>query len=111
VELYYHQEADVAQNKRLAALAEVCGLPVVAGGSVHYLRPPDARAYAVLESIRTLTLTHEPAPGKRGNPSARHAFLTPGKAVRFFSQYPGAVENTQRISDACELIQRLVDAV
>ena len=85
----------------LVRLAEVCELPLVATNDCHYLRRSDAEAQAILMCIQTGTTVD------MGRPAA---FATDEFYVKdtnememLFSRYAGALENTVRIAERCEV--------
>ncbi|MFZ5568911.1 MAG: DNA polymerase III subunit alpha [Thermodesulfobacteriota bacterium] len=98
-----HNGIDV-QNQVNAALLDISGrlsIPMVATNDCHYLKKEDVRAHDVLLCIQT---------GKTVNETDRFRFSTDqlyfksGQEMRAtLGQYPGAIENTVKIADRCEV--------
>ena len=85
----------------LLRLARECNLSVVATNDCHYLRRSDAYMQEVLTCIQT---------GKTVGEEDRVGFATDefyykdtGEMEMLFSRYPGAIENTVRIADRCNV--------
>lgn len=86
-------------NRRLARLAADLGVGILATHNVHYVRPEDDLLYRMVNCIRT------------GRPLAgAHRLFLPGSGYelkapdfmrRLFADYPGACENTVKISGDC----------
>ena len=88
-------------NQKMAEISEELGIPLVATNDCHYLKREDARAHEVLLCIQT---------GKTLNDTDRMRFSSdefyvksPEEMVDLFARYPGAVENTRRIAEQCNL--------
>ena len=102
LELQYHQNIPEQQelNKRLITLNKKTGIPLVATNDIHYLRPDDADAQDILMLIN---------PGADANDPERLSLKTddfsmipPEKMAEIFKDTPEAIENTQKIADACQ---------
>ena len=88
-------------NKLLVEMSRETGLPVVATCDSHYTMPDDAPDHDVLLCIGTNTTVHDE---KRMKMNAPVYYLQSEAEVRArFSELPEAVDNTQRIADACDV--------
>lgn len=88
-------------NKALMEMSLRLSIPLVASNDCHYLDKKDVRAHDVLLCIQT---------GKTVNDSDRLKFRTdqlyfksPQEMNEYFGSYPGALENTVRIADRCNV--------
>ncbi len=85
----------------LVELAARCELPLVATNDCHYLRRQDAETQAVLMCIQTNTTVDA------GRPAAfatDELYLKDTNEMEMlFRQYPGAIENTVRIAEMCQV--------
>ncbi len=88
-------------NQALLDMSRRLSIPLVATNDCHYLNKEDAYAHEVLLCIQT---------GKTVNDSDRFRFSTdhlyfksPQVMVDSFADFPGAVENTGKIADRCEI--------
>jgi error-prone DNA polymerase len=100
VELFDHGDPLASShNDVLAAIAESRGLMIVATGNVHYATPeeyPLASSLAAVRSRRSLDEIDGWLPASAGS----HLRSGEEMAARF-ARYPGAIENTVTIADAC----------
>ena len=85
----------------LLRLARECDLPVVATNDCHYLRREDAYMQEVLTCIQTGRTVGED--GKVGFATDEFYYKDTGEMEMLFSRYPGAMENTVRIAERCDL--------
>lgn len=85
----------------LLRLARECDLPVVATNDCHYLRRTDAYMQEVLTCIQTGRTVGED--GKVGFATDEFYYKDTGEMEMLFSRYPGAIENTVRIAERCDL--------
>ncbi|MBE6707753.1 MAG: DNA polymerase III subunit alpha [Ruminococcaceae bacterium] len=84
---------------KLAELARITGIPMVATNDVHYLRREDAENQAILMCIQTNTTISE---GKPVGFETDEFYLKSGDEMyELFSEYEGAVENTVHIAEKC----------
>lgn len=99
------QDHGIAEERQVAQIYrrihEETGIGLVATNDCHYLRQEDARAHEILLCIQT---------GKTLQDENRMRFATdtfyvksPEEMAEQFSGYDGALENTQRIADRCNL--------
>jgi DNA polymerase-3 subunit alpha len=102
LELQYHKNIAEQQtlNKKLIELSKKTDIPLIATNDIHYLRPEDAEAQDILMLINTgadpnnaerLTLKNDD-----------FSMLNPEKMAEIFKDIPEALENTQKIVDACQ---------
>ena len=93
-------------NDVLAGLAREAGVPVVAGGGVHYAHPRQARLAAAMAAVRV-----------RGSLDEVAGWLPPGAtrhlrggvfAAQRFARFPGAVTNAAVLGLECAFDLRLV---
>jgi DNA polymerase III subunit alpha len=103
LELQHHLNIpeQITANKRLIELSKKTGIPLVATNDIHYLRKDDAEAQDILMLINTgadandperLSMTHD-----------NFSMFGPEEMQEFFKDVPEAIENTQKIADACNL--------
>ncbi len=85
----------------LMRLARECDLPLVATNDCHYLRREDAYMQEVLTCIQTGRTVGED--GKVGFATDEFYYKDTGEMEMLFSRYPGAIENTVRIAERCDL--------
>jgi DNA polymerase-3 subunit alpha len=88
-------------NRALLRLHEETGIPLVCTNDCHYLSKEDAESHDVLLCIQTgKTVDDE----NRMRYEPRNFYVRSTEEMEsLFDGYPGAVENTQRIADLCEL--------
>jgi len=106
VELWDHGDPlDRHRNDALTQVALHAGVEVVATNNVHYATPrqrPLATALAAVRSRRSLDELDGWLPAAGG------AHLrSPGEQVRRFARWPGAVERTLEVAEACAFDLRL----
>ena len=94
-------EADPQVIAGLVRIHEETGIPLVCTNDAHYLTRADARTQDILMCIQT---------GKTEDDANRMRFETEEFYVKseeemaaLFSQYPEALENTQKIADLCQV--------
>ncbi|MCX6722360.1 MAG: DNA polymerase III subunit alpha, partial [Candidatus Staskawiczbacteria bacterium] len=103
LELQHHPNIpeQATANKKLIELSKKTGIPLVATNDIHYLRKEDSEAQDVLMLINTgadandperLSMTHD-----------NFSMFSPEEMQEFFKDTPEAIENTQKIADACDL--------
>jgi len=88
-------------NQALVGMSRRLSIPLVASNDCHYLDKDDVRAHDVLLCIQT---------GKTINDTERFRFRTdqlyfksPQEMTEAFAEVPGALENTRRIADRCQV--------
>jgi len=86
-------------NKALFSLSKKLKIPLVATNDVHYLKPEDAEAQDILMLINTGA---DPNDKERVTLKADDFSLRkPEEMIEDFKEFPGAVENTQKIVELC----------
>ena len=102
IELQDHSLAEQRQIlPALVRLAEECGIPLVATNDVHYIDKSDAQAQKVLMAVQMgKTLDDENALFFE----TEEFYLKSGaQMIELFGQYSGAIENTGRIAQQCNV--------
>ncbi len=102
IELQDHAtEATRSLISPLVSLADECDIPLVATNDCHYLYRKDARIQDVLMCIQTNTTLED---------ESRFTFDTDDYYIKdtnemkmLYSKYKGAIENTVKIADMCDL--------
>ena len=102
LELQDHGIRDQAVvNAGLLRIHEETGIPLVCTNDCHYLAPEDAESHDVLLCIQTGKLLEDE---NRMRYEPRNFYVRSTEEMEaLFSQYPDALENTQRIADRCDL--------
>ncbi|PIS38932.1 MAG: DNA polymerase III subunit alpha [Candidatus Nealsonbacteria bacterium CG08_land_8_20_14_0_20_43_11] len=86
-------------NQELLAIAKKYNIPLVATNDIHYLKKEDADAQDILMLINTGADPNDP---ERLTMKADDFSLTsPEEMEKYFAEFPGAIENTQKIADLC----------
>lgn len=86
-------------NDRLVEIARKYDVPVVATNDVHFLEPEDLAVREVLHAIAQNTVRE-----RVRTAGHKEQFLkAPWQMQQVFSKFPDALQNTQKISDACNL--------
>lgn len=85
----------------LVRLAEECNIPLVATNDCHYLRRKNAQTQAVLMCIQTNSSIIEGRP--IGFETDEFYYKTTDEMRMLFGRYDGAIENTVRIAQRCNL--------
>lgn len=102
LELQYHkQEYQEKINKELIEIAKHLSLPVVATNNCHYLAPTDARAHEILICLQTGKTISDPY--RMQYPGGEYYFKSPEEMEKIFGHIPGAIENTIKIAEHCNL--------
>ena len=88
-------------NEALRDMSAKLAIPLVASNDCHYLKKEDSRAHDVLLCVQT---------GKTVNDAERFRFSTDQlyfksreEMAAYFSEFPGAVENTVAIAERCNV--------
>lgn len=84
---------------RVAELAKKYNVPLVAMNDVHYHVPERRELQDVLTCIREKCTIY--TAGFRLHQNAERYLKSEEEMIRLFAQYPQAIENTQKIVDAC----------
>ncbi len=102
IELQNHGIAEERQIlPELYEMACELDIPVVATNDVHYLRKSDARAQTVLMCIQTNTTMADGA--RPGFETEEFYYKSTAEMERLFGGFEGAIENTVKIAERCEL--------
>ena len=102
IELQDHGMAEQQQIlPSLVRLAEECNLPMVATNDCHYLRKSDAQMQAILMCIQTNSSILDGRP--IGFETDEFYYKTTAEMRMLFGRYNGAIENTVKIAERCNL--------
>ncbi len=89
-------------NQKMIAFSRQLGIPLVATNDVHYVVQDDAEAQDALLAIQTKKLISDS--NRLTMLSSPDFYLrTPEEMESLFRQYPDSLENTQKISEQCDL--------
>jgi len=86
-------------NDALISLSKKTGIPLVATNDTHYLRPEDADVQDILMLINTGADPNDPE--RLTMKSDDFSLRTPERMIQDFKDVPEAIENTQKIAEAC----------
>ncbi len=102
IEISHHPEIPQHQEKMdaLVALARETDTPIVAAHDVYYLSEKDRLARKTLMSIQTNSDWGDRA---LEDSEEDFSFITEKQALKYFKNLPDAIENTQKITDMCNL--------
>ena len=102
IELQSHNIPGLAQtNQRLVDLGNQYNLKFIATNDVHYVNQEDSRLQDVLLAIQTGSLLSDPKRMRMDDDSYYLRSIEEMQAL--FGHIPGALENTVRIADRCEV--------
>ena len=87
-------------NKGLISLSKKLDIPLVATCDSHYLKPDDAEAQDVLMLINTGSDPNDPE--RLTMKGEDFSMKTPQRIIEDFKDIPEAIENTQKIVEACQ---------
>ncbi|MFY9309163.1 MAG: error-prone DNA polymerase [Bacteroidia bacterium] len=99
-----YQASDGKKLFQLSLLSERYGVPLVAMNDVHYHAPERRELQDVLTCIREKCTIYNA--GYRLYQNAERYLKPQEEMFRLFSQYPEAIENTQKIANACQFSLR-----
>ena len=100
IELQNHELPEQKQIlPDLVRLADACDLPLVATNDCHYLRRTDAEMQSVLVCVQTNNQLSDGRP--IGFETDEFYYKDTSEMKLLFGRYPGAVENTVKISEMC----------
>ena len=101
LELQHHEniKEQAVVNRALIGIAKKTGLPTVATQDMHYLKLEDAEAQDVLMLINTGADPNDPE--RLTMKQDDFSMSTPEQMEKYFQEVPEAIENTQKIADAC----------
>ncbi len=102
IELQDHGTSDTQDIlPELLRLSDECGLPLVATNDCHYLRKQDSETQQILMCIQTNTTLDSPS--KPGFDTDDYYIKTTDEMQRIYGSYKGAIENTVKIAERCDL--------
>ena len=102
IELQDHGTADTREIlPYLVRIAEECAIPMVATNDCHYLRKRDSEMQEILMCIQTNT--NLDSPNKPSFDTDDYYIKTTDEMKRIYGAYEGAIENTVKIAEMCQL--------
>jgi DNA polymerase-3 subunit alpha len=102
IELQSHNIDGMALlNQRLIELGNQYDVEFVAANDVHYINKEDARLQDILLAIQTGSLLADPDRMRMNDDS--YYLRTPQEMQALFGHVPGAIENTLRIAERCDV--------
>lgn len=102
IEIQNHGIAEQVQIlSSLVSLAEECDVGLVATNDCHYLRRKDAETQAILMCIQTNNVITDGRP--LGFETDEFYYKTTEEMEMLFGKYHGAIENTVKIANMCNL--------
>ena len=102
IELQSHNIKGLAQlNQRLVNLGNQHDVQFIAANDVHYINKEDARLQDILLAIQTGSLLADPDRMRMDDDS--YYLRTPQEMESLFGNIPGAIENTLKIADRCNV--------
>ncbi|MEK7510108.1 MAG: DNA polymerase III subunit alpha [Patescibacteria group bacterium] len=103
LELQHHPHIKEQEtvNQSLRAIAKETGIPLVATADSHYLSPEDAQAQDILMLINTNSKPDDPE--RLTMKSDDFSLKSTAQMAEIFAENPEAIENTQRVAQACNL--------
>jgi len=93
---------DIPLSRRLAEIARLAGLRVVATGNVHYTTPDQARLQSVLVSLRERVPLPQ-AKHEMLRPNFEYMLRTGATMRRLYPDLPEAIYNTREVADRCNV--------
>ena len=101
LELQHHPNSSEQKkvNKALVSFSKKLDIPLVATNDCHYLRPEDAEAQDILMLINTGSDPNDPE--RLTLKSDDFSMRSPENMLKDFKETPEAIENSQKIADAC----------
>ncbi|MFW5713711.1 MAG: PHP domain-containing protein, partial [Brevefilum sp.] len=102
IELQSHNIDGLAQtNQQLIDLGNQYEVEFIAANDVHYITPEDARLQDILLTIQTGRLLADPDRMRMGDDT--YYLRTAEEMQELFGHVPGAIENTLKIAERCEV--------
>ncbi|MEI7750156.1 MAG: DNA polymerase III subunit alpha [Candidatus Moraniibacteriota bacterium] len=98
-------ESQAAVNAGLRQMHEETGIPLVAAADSFYLHPEDKDTHDILLCIQNNWTVNQENRSRLTHLDL--SFRSPEEMEEIFKNYPGAIENTKRIADACDVKIRL----
>ena len=87
-------------NKVLISLSKNLKIPIVATNDCHYLKPEDAPAQDILMLINTGAKPNDPE--RLTMEADDFSMKSPEQMIKDFKDFPGAIENSQKIVALCD---------
>ncbi len=102
IELQSHQIKGLEEtNRRLLELGQRYDVEFVAANDVHYINKEDARLQDILLAIQTGSLLADPDRMRMDDDS--YYLRSPKEMQAIFGNVPGAIENTLKIAERCDV--------
>ncbi len=107
LELVHHPESSMQTtiNAELVKLSHQTGAPCVATKDVHYRYPDEAEAQDALQCIHDGKVLSDT--NRQSIVSIDHSLVAPDVMLQAFADIPGAIENTRKIADRCNVTLEL----
>ncbi len=99
IQYHHNSQEQKTVNKGLILLSKKLDIPLVATNDVHYLRKEDADAQDILMLINTGADPNDPE--RLTLKADDFSMRSPEEMIKDFEDLPEAIENTQKIKDAC----------
>ena len=91
--------SDTKLLHRISQMGGQLNMPVVATNDVHYHHPERRELQDIVTCVREKCTIHNA--GFRLHPNSERYLKTQDEMLRLFSRYPDAIQQTQRIDEAC----------
>lgn len=103
LEVMNHPEVEGSRDyiEGIKTLSKDFGIPIVGTQDSHYLHKDDAEAHDTLVRINTGAM--DAKDGKMSFKEGNYSFLSTEEAEEVFKDVPGAVENTSKVADLCNI--------
>lgn len=107
LEIQHHAgiKEQATANRKMIELSKRTGIPLIATNDIHYLREEDAEAQDILMLINTGSDSDDPE--RLTMAEDNFSMTSPEQMAEYFKDVPEALENTQKIADACNLTLEL----
>ena len=102
LEITHHPEIENHEilMDKIIKIARETNTPLVAAHDVYYLEPEDKKARDTLMLVNT---SGDLSDRNNNDDESDFSFIDEAKALELFKETPEAIENTQKIADACNL--------
>ncbi|MFH1509559.1 MAG: DNA polymerase III subunit alpha [Candidatus Nealsonbacteria bacterium] len=101
VQVHPNSPEQKKSNEGLKAISKKTGIPLVATNDIHYLKKEDAQAQDLLMLINTGASPDDPE--RLSLTTDDFSMKSPKEMTELFKEFPGAIENTQKIADMCDI--------
>ncbi|PIS16493.1 MAG: DNA polymerase III subunit alpha [Candidatus Portnoybacteria bacterium CG09_land_8_20_14_0_10_44_13] len=107
LEVQHHPNLEYQEkvNQALIKLGKKLKISLVATHDVHYLNPDDADAQDILMAVQTGAKTDDE--GRLTMTGENFSLQPPEQMIKWFSEIPEAIENTQKIVEQCNFQLKL----